>query len=95
MESVPEFEYDPEKSRINLDKHGIDFETAQEIWRDPEKVRIDARSTSEARYAVVGAIEGRVWAAFATDRPNAVRIFSARRARVGEVRIYETQSNQR
>ena len=95
METIPEFEYDPAKSQANLEKHGIDFETAQVIWRDTKKVQIDARSTGERRYAMIGAIEGKVWTAFATDRPKAVRMISARRARISEVRVYEAQSNQR
>jgi uncharacterized DUF497 family protein len=30
------FEYDPAKSVSNLEKHGIDFEQAQELWRDEQ-----------------------------------------------------------
>lgn len=29
------FEFDEAKSRANLDKHGIDFVTAQGLWKDP------------------------------------------------------------
>ena len=32
-----EFEFDPEKSLANKLKHGIDFDEAQELWRDPER----------------------------------------------------------
>lgn len=32
--SAIEFEYDPNKSAANLEKHGIDFEQAQELWKN-------------------------------------------------------------
>ena len=35
------FEYDPHKSSSNADKHGIDFEEAQDLWDD--KWRLAAR----------------------------------------------------
>jgi len=30
------FEYDPEKNSINLAKHGISFDTAKDLWEDPD-----------------------------------------------------------
>ncbi|OQY29431.1 MAG: hypothetical protein B6I38_08235 [Anaerolineaceae bacterium 4572_5.1] len=30
------FEFDPNKSKSNLEKHGIDFIRAQKLWDDPE-----------------------------------------------------------
>ncbi|WP_082829716.1 BrnT family toxin [Ectothiorhodospira sp. BSL-9] len=41
------FEYDPFKSQLNLEKHGIDFEDAQELWQDPDVVEIDAKTIDE------------------------------------------------
>lgn len=32
------FEYDPNKSQINLAKYGIDFEQAKLLWEDERKV---------------------------------------------------------
>ena len=34
------FEYDPIKSRTNLEKHGINFEKGQAIWDDPDYLEI-------------------------------------------------------
>jgi len=34
------FEYDPNKSITNMEKHGIDFEEAQALWKDSELVEI-------------------------------------------------------
>ena len=47
-----EFEFDEEKSRANLAKHGIDFEAAQELWKDPERIEIPARTEDEPRSLV-------------------------------------------
>ncbi|WP_197473799.1 BrnT family toxin, partial [Oleiphilus sp. HI0066] len=41
------FEFDPKKSKSNLEKHGIDFVTAQDLWRDVRFVELDAKSTEE------------------------------------------------
>ena len=35
-----DFEYDEQKSRANLDKHGIDFVAAQALWDDPYLIEI-------------------------------------------------------
>jgi len=37
------FEFDPVKSAQNLVKHGIDFEKAQDIWMDPDRLETPAR----------------------------------------------------
>jgi uncharacterized protein len=49
-----EFEYDPVKSQSNKLKHGIDFEEAQSLWSDVERVEIQAISTTEPRLMVIG-----------------------------------------
>ena len=55
------FEYDPEKSAENKRKHGIDFEEAQALWADSALVEIPARTSDEARWLLIGKIEGK-WA---------------------------------
>ena len=84
------FEFDLKKSRSNLDKHGIDFVEAQAIWQDPDFVEIMAKSEDEARYLVVGMIEGKHWSAIITYRGEKVRIISVRRSRESEVVLYES-----
>ncbi|WP_041971622.1 BrnT family toxin [Geobacter sp. OR-1] len=83
------FEFDPDKSATNLQKHGIDFMLAQALWDDPDLIEIPARTTDEARYLVIGMIEGRHWSAVVTYRGENIRIISVRRARPEEVAIYE------
>lgn len=54
-----EFEYDPEKSVTNLEKHGIDFVQAQAIWGDPDYIEIPLKTADEARFMVIGLIGGK------------------------------------
>jgi uncharacterized protein len=84
-----EFEYDPEKSLSNKDKHGIDFEEAQGLWRDDSAFEIEARSDEERRFFAIGRIETNLWTAVCTYREGKVRIISVRRSRPGEVKAYE------
>ncbi|WP_133511232.1 BrnT family toxin [Candidatus Thiosymbion oneisti] len=41
------FEFDESKGRPNLEKHGIDFYTAQELWNDPDLIEIPANTSDE------------------------------------------------
>ena len=85
-----EFEYHPDKSESNLEKHGIDFETAQYLWQDPDFIEIAAKTTDEPRYLVTGKIKDKHWSAIVTYRGEAIRIISVRRSRQAEVAIYES-----
>ncbi len=88
--SIPlEFECDPRKSIVNMAKHGIDFLSAQEIWRDRDRLEIPARSADEPRSQVLGRIGAITWSAFITYRGEVIRIISVRRARREERKIYE------
>ena len=78
------FEWDPEKSKANQKKHGIDFETAKHIW-----LEIKAPYPVEDRWIVIGSAYEKVWAAVYTIRGDTVRIISVRRAREKEVKFYE------
>jgi hypothetical protein len=84
-----EFEFDPDKSVANRDKHGIDFGSAQALWDDPDLVEIRARTTGEARFLIVGRIAEKHWSAVITYRQERVRIISVRRSRQEEVELYE------
>jgi uncharacterized DUF497 family protein len=84
------FEYDPIKSDLNKVKHGVDFEEAQEMWNDPERLVIPARSVDEERFAMLAQMNGKIWAAFFTFREENVRIVSVRRARKAEEALYES-----
>lgn len=84
------FEYDPDKSAANLAKHGIDFETAQSLWLDPDLLEIKAKTVDEPRSMVIGKIEGKHWSAIVTYRDGSTRLISVRRSRDKEIEIYES-----
>lgn len=84
-----DFEFDESKSVHNLAKHGIDFVTAQELWRDDRMLEVQARTTDEPRWLVVGRIAGVAWSAVITYRDHRIRLISVRRARAEEVALYE------
>jgi uncharacterized DUF497 family protein len=84
-----EFGFDPNKSESNKVKHGIDFAEARELWNDPHLLEIEARSTDEPRFLLIGTIEGKDWSAVITYRDDKVRIISVRRSRKEEVELYE------
>ncbi len=85
-----DFEYDEQKSQSNLDKHGIDFVTAQELWNDPYLIEIPAKTTDEPRFLVIGRITRKYWSAVVTPRNDNIRIISVRRSRTEEIAIYES-----
>lgn len=84
-----EFEFDPNKSKSNKRKHGIDFVESQALWEDPDRLEIPARTQGEKRFMLIGTIGRNIWSAIFTYRENRVRIISVRRARKEEVQYYE------
>ncbi len=86
------FEWDTAKNELNLDKHGMDFETAKSIWLDENRIEIEAPYPIENRWIVIGMVQGKVWAAVYTMRKDVIRMISVRRARVKEVKLYEEKT---
>ena len=84
-----EFEFDPDKSVANQEKHGIDFLQAQAIWDDADFIEIPLKTADELRFMVIGMIEGKVWSGIITYRGESIRIISVRRSRKEEIAIYE------
>jgi uncharacterized DUF497 family protein len=85
-----EFEYDPQKSRSNKKKHGIDFVEAQALWNDLDLVVVPARTPDELRLLVVGMIGETHWSGVITYREDRVRIISVRPSRDEEIDLYES-----
>lgn len=84
-----EFEWDDTKNKANLEKHGISFETAKELFLSPTLTRIDDRKDyGEIRENSLGAIEDVVLFVTHTTRNGKIRLISARRANREEREIY-------
>ena len=84
------FQFDPQKSASNFDKHGIDFEVAQQLWDDPNLIEVHARSSDESRSLIIARLRGLHWSAVVTYREEETRIISVRRSRKAEVELYES-----
>ena len=85
-----EFEFDSAKSMSNLVKHGISFNDAKQLWRDPKVLLISASQVIEPRWIAIACIEGKHWSAVFTYRGERIRLISARRSRTKEVALYES-----
>ena len=84
------FEYDPDKSESNKQKHGIDFREAQTLWEDIDLLEIPAKAMDEPRFLVIGKIGGKHWSGIITYRGENIRIISVRRSRNEEITLYES-----
>ena len=84
-----DFEYDDNKSQLNGEKHGIDFDEAQALWKDENLLEVPLRHIEEVRFLCIGKIGPKHWSAVITYRKGAVRLISVRRSRKEEVQHYE------
>jgi uncharacterized DUF497 family protein len=82
------FEWDENKRRVNLNKHGLDFVDGQRLFDGRPVITAPASSRGEERWMTVGRIEGRYLCLIWTLRAASIRIISFRRARVGEERAH-------
>ena len=86
------FEWDPNKAKANRHKHGVTFEEASSVLRDPLSATAydPDHSEYENRFITFGiSSQGRLLAVSHTERGNAIRIISARTATTSERQIYE------
>jgi len=85
------FEYNENKSKINKSKHGINFEEAKELWKDPYSFELPStQSEDEERFLVLGQINSKNYTAIITYRGDNTRIISVRRSREKEIKLYES-----
>jgi hypothetical protein len=77
------FEWDDAKAQANLGAHGVSFDLAKTVFKDPFAIeRLDDREDyGEERFVIIGRVEGNVllFVAF-TEREGRIRVISARRA---------------
>lgn len=91
------FVWDAEKARRNVAKHGLSFDLAKAVWRDPFYVIVPDRVESgEQRWHAIGMIGAVVIVVVVHSYPDAddddvVRIIGARKATTHERRRYEQE----
>jgi uncharacterized protein len=92
------FEWDGDKARSNLAKHGVSFEDAQLVWDDPlHAIFLDRIVAGEERWHAIGQVGPAVLLLVVHNYPAGddephVRIISARRATTNERRRYEQEA---
>lgn len=82
-----EFEYDQHKSKINKEKHDVDFERTKNIWL-VDHVIVPALTKDEPRFMIIGRIGPQIYSCIFTVRGQRMRIISCRKSRMNERKIY-------
>jgi uncharacterized DUF497 family protein len=101
MHAMAIFEWDAEKARSNLSKHGVAFDDAKLVWLDPlHVVYPDQVVDHEQRWhavGVVGLVTVLLVVHIYVDEADAerVRVISARKATPWERKIYERENSER
>lgn len=93
MESL-KFELDENKNEVNKKKHGLSFETAQEVFYDEAAVLFDDpdHSIGEERFLIIGMLKSSkicIVSHCYRDSDSVIRLISAREATKNERKIYQ------
>lgn len=87
------FEWDPAKAATNIRKHGVSFDEAVTVFKDPLAYIFDDESHSEEehREIIIGmsALRRMILVCFVERLEDIVRIISARPATRQEIKDYE------
>jgi uncharacterized DUF497 family protein len=85
------FDSESDKADFNIQKHGVSFHTACEVFFDPFVRLSDASNPSESREAALGYTEGQqlLFIVHVVRHEEIIRIISAREATREERRQYE------
>src|SRR4051812_30382684 len=96
MEEQSSFTWDLAKELLNIAKHGVDFTTAAEAFKDPQiHIFIDNKhSEKEPRYFCVGKIGNRILTVRFLYRAGKIRIIGAGYWRKG-VQIYDQSKKEK
>ncbi|MBR8829838.1 MAG: hypothetical protein N5P05_001206 [Chroococcopsis gigantea SAG 12.99] len=87
-----QFEWNSDKAKLNIEKHGVSFDEAATVFNDPLSVTFPDpdHSFGEARYVIIGlSLSARILVVAHTERGERIRIISAREATRHERRFYE------
>jgi len=85
-------EWDPQKAKLNLKKHGVAFEEAATALSDPMAVTgaDPDHSDCEERHFTFGvSTRNRLLVVSHAEKEEAIRLISARKASKGERELYE------
>jgi uncharacterized protein len=89
-----EFEWDPRKDAANQRKHAVGFREAATVFGDPLATTFpdSEHSISEQRFLTIGlSVNDRLLVVVHSERPDSIRIISARPATARERNFYEEE----
>lgn len=89
-----EFEWDDDKAVSNIRKHGVTFEEALAVFRDPFAIELldDRQHYDEERFILIGMSTNNLLVVVHTEREDRTRIISARKAEPNEQRFYHAEN---
>ena len=86
------FDWDPEKEKANLEKHGVSFEDAAAFLSSGEdylEIYDEAHSQDEDRFIAIGPVAARIIVVVYAEWPeDTIRLISARPATKREIQLY-------
>jgi uncharacterized protein len=83
------YEWDPDKAKLNIRKHGIAFADAVSVFFDDSAITVEDNNPDEVRIATVGMDAfGHILVVVYTWRGDNIRLISARRATERERKQY-------
>ncbi len=89
------YQWDPNKAKSNLKKHGVNFADAVGVFEDENAITIEDEHESESRFITIGRdFLRRILVVVYTFRGVIIRIISARKATARERKIYEEQNEE-
>jgi len=89
------FEWDEDKARLNLRKHGVSFDEAQTVFTDEFSITIpDPEHSDEEQHLLILGLSSRkhLLVVIYTERGKRIRLISARKANRKEPKEYEEDS---
>ena len=95
-----DFEWDPQKAKLNFHKHGVSFEDAATVFKNPNALSIfdDKHSINEERWITLGISSSGILLVLChtfqelDSRTCVIRIFSSRKATKKELKQYEVKT---
>lgn len=90
-----EFEWDENKNQQNVEKHGIDFSLAKEVFSDETRLVMEdnRKDYGEQRFKTIGKALDLILSVIYTLRDTTFRLISARSASKKERNIYDENHN--
>jgi len=89
------FQWDDDKAASNLAKHGVRFEAARGVFKDPFAIEEldDRRDHGEERFILIGMASARLLTVIYTMRGDCIRVISERGAEPYEQRLYHEHNS--